>query len=191
MKRPLRYTFTWLAALSFLAACCASCNNKSKGGAVPNDRCKNVVCANGGTCDSATGSCICLDGYSGSHCETIARDKFIGDWTVVEAGSMTAHRQYFLTITPGSAITDVLIQNFYNYFLTPIKGRVSGDSLVIPQQTLQGKIFLGAGIISSSTTYGQYGLITMSYAVIDSATVLVNDFGVYSSDTSKPSIWHK
>jgi len=41
------------------------CSCKKDGG---NSKCQNVVCKNGGKCD--TGVCICPSGYSGINCET-------------------------------------------------------------------------------------------------------------------------
>ncbi|MCC6383533.1 MAG: calcium-binding EGF-like domain-containing protein [Bacteroidia bacterium] len=44
------------------------------------DKCKDVVCQNGGTCDDEDGSCICATGYEGANCETAMADKFAGNW---------------------------------------------------------------------------------------------------------------
>lgn len=38
------------------------------------DKCKDVVCQNGGTC--AEGICTCATGYTGTNCETIYRTSF-------------------------------------------------------------------------------------------------------------------
>src|SRR4051812_21836804 len=84
------------------------------------DKCKTVVCANGGVCNR--GTCICPSGYQGSNCETVSREKFTGDWYVFEKGSTTNAAQYPITIKPSNNITDVVILNFFNYFQTPIKG---------------------------------------------------------------------
>lgn len=44
--------------------------------------CNNVVCSNGGYCDSAR--CICPVGYEGAHCEIAIVDKFIGSYGLKE-----------------------------------------------------------------------------------------------------------
>lgn len=168
---------------AFLSTVYFSCNR---------DKCKTIVCAHNGVCND--GNCICPSGYGGPNCETTLRDKFLGNWTVTEKGSATMAAQYPLTILPsGDAVTDVRIRNFYNYFRTPIKGTVSGDTLYIPNQQYEGKVLWGIGYISSSVTYGQYGTITMRYEIIDTAgnAPVVNDFGIYPQDLSDPSVWLK
>ncbi|MCW3124093.1 MAG: hypothetical protein JWQ38_3585 [Flavipsychrobacter sp.] len=166
---------------AFVAVVYTSCNR---------DKCKTIVCANGGVCNS--GACICPSGYEGSNCETASRDKFEGHWTVFEKGSNTEAAQYPVTIKKGKNVTDVLIYNFYNYFNTPIKGYVSNDTVFIPNQQYEGKVLFGQGYMFSDVTYGQYGRISMAYEIIDTATGLVNDFGYYTAiDGSEPSLWNK
>ena len=160
------------------------------------DKCKSIVCAYGGVCNG--GACTCLLGYEGSNCETISRNKFLGNWMVFEKGSITQAAQYPISIEAAAyssnPVTDVIIKNFYNYFTTPIKGSISksGDTLFIPNQQYEGKVLFGVGYIYSNTTYGQYGGITMRYEIIDTATQRVNDFGYNDSiDHSRPSEWNK
>lgn len=38
------------------------------------DKCKNVTCANSGTCKE--GNCLCTAGYGGKSCETVMRDLY-------------------------------------------------------------------------------------------------------------------
>ncbi len=182
MKAPLKTilisafaTFSAFISITYL-----SCNR---------DKCKTIVCAHGGVCNS--GGCICPSGYEGSNCETISRDKFIGNWSVFEKGSLTEAAQYPLSIVRGSLITDVSINNFYNYFLTPIHGYIAGDTLYIPNQEYQGKVLFGIGFIYTDVTYGQFGRLSMRYEIIDTATTVVNDFGYYAPDGSNASMWNK
>src|SRR5579871_4978211 len=86
----------------FAAVVYMSCNR---------DKCKTIVCAHGGVCNS--GGCICPSGYEGSNCETVSRDKFLGNWSVFEKGSVTEQAQYPVNIAQGPNITDVVINNFY------------------------------------------------------------------------------
>lgn len=44
------------------------------------DKCKNVVCANGGTCDINTGACVCASGYEGADCNTRVIVKYLGTY---------------------------------------------------------------------------------------------------------------
>jgi len=147
-------------------------------------------CANGSECVRDT--CRCPVGYQGQSCDTISRTKFTGAWNVYEKGSLVnTPTQYSIVIysNNAAAINDVLIQNFYNYFASPINANVINDTLFIPSQTLQGKTMVGKGYILSDSIHGQYGLISMYYEIIDSATSLTNDFGYITADSSQPSTW--
>lgn len=175
-----------LTVSAFISVVYISCNR---------DKCKTIVCAHGGVCNS--GACICQSGYEGSNCETMSRKKFLGNWTVFENGTRTEAAQYNVTIKEADPVngvdnpTDVKIYNFYNYFRTTIKGYVTGDTLYIPNQCYEGKVVFGVGYIYSDNTYGQYGRIEMRYEIIDTATAQVNDFGYYPPDASDPSLWNK
>jgi len=183
MKTPIKRILTASVFAISVVLCFSylSCNR---------DQCKTIVCSNGGVCN--LGSCICPVGYEGSNCETVTRTKFLGNWEVFEKGSVTNAAQYGITIAPSEGITDVVIQNFYNYFRTNINAYVSNDTIYIPNQQYEGKLLFGIGTIYNSTTYGQYGSISMEYEIIDTATQLVNDFGFNSiQDGSNPSQWNK
>jgi len=182
MKAPFKAILvTALATFSaFSAVTYTSCNR---------DKCKTIVCANDGVCNN--GTCVCPTGYEGSNCETVSRDKFLGNWTVFEKGTRTLPAQYAISLQKSTLVTDVAIQNFNNYFQTLIKGIVYHDTLFIPNQQYEGKVLHGIGYIYSSVTYGQFGAIQMRYEVIDTATNLVNDYGYYPQDASDPSHWNK
>lgn len=182
MKTPSKSIL--LAALvtvsAFVSLVYVSCNR---------DKCKSIVCANGGVCNQ--GGCICAAGYQGSNCETVTRQKFLGNWMVNEKGSITNAAQYPISIEAANNVTDVVIKNFYNYFQQNIKAYVVGDTLYIPNQQLEGKVVFGQGYIYSNVTYGQYGSISMAYEIVDTATNVPNDFGYYAPDLSNPSAWNK
>ncbi len=172
---------TIIAIIAIFSIASTSCNR---------DKCKTIVCANGGVCN--LGACICPAGYEGSNCETITRNKFLGTWEVFEKGSITNAAQYGVAVLPGAEITEVVITNFNNYFRSNIRGSVSGDTLFIPNQQYEGKLVFGIGTIYSGTTYGQYGGLTLEYEVIDTATSAVNDYGFNTViDGSSPSQWNK
>ncbi len=184
LKTVLISAFVTVSA--FVSITYISCNR---------DKCKTIVCANGGVCNS--GGCICTSGYEGSNCETLSQTKFQGNWSVFEKGTRTQAAQYAITIEAGPAIagvvnpTYVVIVNFYNYFKTPVNAYVDGDTLYIPNQNYEGKVLFGKGYIYTDNTYGQFGRISMAYEIIDTATQLVNDFGYYPIDGSSPSLWNK
>jgi hypothetical protein len=157
------------------------------------DKCKTIICSNGSYCNM--GSCICTAGYEGVSCSTPSRDKFVGNWMVYEKGSASFGAQYPISIVADSnIITDVWIYNFYDYFKAPILATISNFTITIPNQQLEGKTIFGKGYIYTpdGVTYDQYGAISMSYEVIDSATGQINDFGYNSLvDNSKSSAWNK
>ncbi len=160
------------------------------------DKCKAIVCAYGGTC--IDGACKCLPGYEGTSCETVARDKFIGFYNVIEQGTITPLRQYPLAITADpSDVRFVLINNAYNYFSGAItRAQVKGDTLIIPNQQLLGKVIVGWGTMGHTPSYqtGPANFVTMNYEVVDSASGnrIVDDIGLYHDvDNSEPSKWIK
>ena len=183
MKVRLRAIFiSALVTISaFVSIAYVSCNR---------DKCKTLVCGNGGVCN--LGECICPSGYEGIQCETVSRNKFLGNWNVFEKGSLTNAAQYPIAIKPAELVTDVIIKNFYNYFRTDVRGYVVGDSLFIPNQQFEGHLIFGGGYIYTTNTYGQFAAINMYYEVIDTMTQMVNDFGYNSVvDGSDPSLWNK
>ena len=182
-KSGILFISCCIVAAAFFSAVYSSCNR---------DQCKSIVCANNGVCNR--GECICPTGYGGTNCETVLRQKFLGKWTVFEKGSTTVQAQYPITIKEGQRITDVQIVNFNNQFKTNVIATVggqNGDSLFITDQQVQDKFVLGVGYIATSTTYGQFGTISMRYEVIDSATDIINDYGYYLPDLSAASVWNK
>lgn len=154
------------------------------------DKCKAIACAHGGTCNE--GSCKCQAGYEGTNCETITRKKFTAFWSVKEQGSTTPLRQYPISITDDSVVTNIRIKNLYNFFSgSSVRAYVQGDTIIIPNQQLMGKVVFGKGYLTSVGN-GINNTIIMRYEVIDVATQLVDDFGYYESiDKSKPSVWTK
>ena len=181
MKFSIKAVFicSILTLSAFAAVVYTSCNP---------DKCKTIICANRGVCNS--GSCTCVSGYEGTNCETETRKKFTGIWSVFEKGSSSLAKQYDINIT--NSDDGVNIANFYNFFHYPVKAYVVADRLIIPNQRLEGKIIWGSGNIYSNVTYGQYGGITMRYVVQDSATLIKDDYGYESAmDFSDPSNWNK
>jgi hypothetical protein len=168
-----------LSALGVMAAFSAvtytSCNN---------DPCKAIICAYGGTCTE--GDCICPSGYEGTHCEVVTRDKYEGVWTVFEDGSSTMAAQYEVKIIKGSGNTDMIISNFYNRFPgAQVNVRVKGDSLFIPQQTVDNYTIEGAGHLNWEEFYPDHGELTLYYKVVNPEG-RTDDFGF---SAGLPSIW--
>lgn len=170
MKARLKtIVLTALGALSvFSAVTVSSCNE---------DKCKAIVCAYGGVCSD--GTCTCLPGYEGPQCETVNRQRYLGNWTITENGSLTDAAQYTISVEKAENITEVRIKNFRNFFPDDIRGFVKHDTLYIPQQTSVVEnltyTIVGSGVITSEPPYGQYGKLVVKYKVTD-ANGLVDDF---------------
>lgn len=168
-----------LSALSTFAAFSAVTYNSCT-----SDKCKSIVCAYNGSCKE--GTCICQSGYEGPQCETVIRDRYRGSWSVAEKGSFTRAVQYTATIEYGPTMTDLVIHNFYNKL--DVKANISRDTIIIPQQDVNGYVVIGRGILSKTGTYGMNGEIIMRYTVRE-PNGMTNDFGTTGDHDSAPSIW--
>jgi len=132
------------------------------------DQCKSMTCNNGWTCNK--GTCSCASGYEGANCETASASKFIRNWGANnETASTYEPATFSVSISEGGGATGVVIHNLHNYF-TSVNATISRDSIVIPTQTVQGKIVAGAGYIYSTSAYGVNNTISISYTVTDVAT---------------------
>jgi len=146
--------------------------------ACTSDPCKDVTCLNGGVCNS--GTCTCATGYEGTDCSIISRDKFKGTWTVQDNCSMSGTGSYVVTITSGSAITDVLITNVWGQFTNSTLATVSGNTISIASQQPDNDGFAVSG---SGTISTDGNTITMNYTVTDTGTGDI--------DNCSNSVWTK
>src|SRR5271156_531123 len=100
------------------------------------DKCNNVVCQNGGACNS--GNCTCLAGFEGSRCETLSRDKFIYKFNGGDTCSSndSVYNQYsiqFLTIAANPVTMNM--RNILNNL---------NDSAVCTMQSVDSFSFTGS-----------------------------------------------
>ena len=134
-----------------------------------NDKCRTVNCVNGGVC--ADGACTCSPGYEGPLCETRSRDRYIKTWTVWDSGSIAPIMIYTISVTADTLVTNLKIQNLYNYFTGYVRGTInSDDSLMLPIQTLMTKQLQGMGGYDTSTRF------FLNYAVRDPSGAGFTDF---------------
>lgn len=161
------------------------------------DKCKNVSCAYSGVCKD--GVCLCQTGYEGDHCETVTRDKFLGIWDVNEDGTITGPAQYSISITEGSQIDHVSIDNFNNVIQgVKVDGICYKDTLYIPVQTVTlpqplGTTYTISGKAQITDTnplnqhYYQHAIMNFYYKITDQNGI-TNEFGSLGAG---PSIWAK
>jgi hypothetical protein len=150
------------------------------------DKCKEITCAFGGTC--VEGACYCQTGYEGTQCEKLARAKFTGPWTALEAGTESLTEEYALDVFEGNALDSVYIQNFNNRFTANVKAYISDDTMYIFRQAIQDKIVEGRGFLVPSKYYQEHAEMIVHYYVQDADSGYINDFGW---DRGKPSEWVK
>ena len=135
---------------AFSAITYTSCNK---------DKCKDVVCSNGGTC--LDGICTCKSGYEGTTCATVSAAKFVGTYSVVENCSVSGGVGPYTTTIVESTTNEVniLMNDFGDLTATiTIVGSVNGTTLTIASQTVSGYTVSGSG------TYNN-GVITITYTI--------------------------
>ncbi len=115
------------------------------------DRCNNVACLNGGSCDN--GNCVCTPGFEGNRCETLSRTKFItnfngGDSCSYPTDSLGLHNYGVKFLTIANNPTTMTMRNFLGN---------PDDSATCYLQSPDSFIFNGA---NNSVTYRGYGKIS-------------------------------
>lgn len=115
------------------------------------DKCKDVVCANGGTCSEVDGSCTCATGFEGTDCSTESRTKLIG--TFLLSGSDSDGGTYTnlsATTTVSSVSATKFIMNIASTFIFTCT--MSGaNSFTIDNVTLSGFTYSGSGTYNGTT----------------------------------------
>ena len=148
-----------IATVGIFSATLISCNP---------DNCKNVVCANGGTCNSTDGSCSCASGYEGTLCDSLSITKFIANYNV----TASCQSSYVASITTSSAANNkVIISNIANLnTVNPgatVIATCDKSALTITRQFVTGLSTTeveGNGTISGNT-------LTMTYSVYTGGTI--------------------
>jgi hypothetical protein len=106
------------------------------------DQCKDVVCPAQKVCYD--GNCICPAGYEGSLCDTLSRQKMIGNYFVGENCPGSGAQNYYSNITEGVNAEQIEINNIVNSGLF-CDATVSENSVYIPDQQVGGIQLSGQG----------------------------------------------
>ncbi|MES2703176.1 MAG: hypothetical protein V4649_11080 [Bacteroidota bacterium] len=177
-KLKIYLSSVFLCGALFIAGC-------NKGDDTTSTKVKCVTCANGGSCIDDT--CRCLNGWEGSGCLTQTRTKMVGTWTVAEDGSNSAAESYsmFIQTTSATQIDQISFSHIHSIF--SVVAIVTKDSVIIPSQTKSGQKIEGSGYYRANGASGDATII-MRYAVTNTSTGVVNDFG-YFSPSSGSSVW--
>jgi len=156
------------------------------------DKCQTVACQNTSACDEETGACKCAPGYEGSMCEIVTKDKYTGTWNVDEHGTISPRTLYVVAIEnslrPGATPAEVQITNMNNATFGRVNATLRGDTLIIPEQTIDNKKIEGIGYLDNGTFYGLHGSLSLKYRVTYLNNGDVNDFGFV---IGVPAEWHK
>lgn len=146
MKSIRNFAFSAMLALgAFGITTFSSCGSDSK------DKCADIVCQNGGTCND--GKCQCAVGYEGTLCETEVATKFVGTYSVTETCGSSSSPAYVVTITKVSKNT-LLVSNLGNYACTiggdiVFNGTTSASTTFSINDTKCGTEMIATGSISA------------------------------------------
>lgn len=121
------------------------------------DKCKDVVCNNGGTCNENDGSCNCAAGYTGANCDTKANSLFVGTWSAKEKvnGASVWGTPYAVTvIADGSDAKVFYLQQYGNYACVPANYQVAATSVDGKSYSISNNAcstsFTGSGTLTTS-----------------------------------------
>ncbi len=134
------------------------------------DACKDVVCANGGTCTD--GSCTCAVGFEGTNCNTRSTVKFAGSYNCSDVCT-TGSGTYSSTMALNSDSSKIIISNPGNLGATTTAYATANvNSLVIPDQSVTGMSLTtvsGSGTKNGNVISGSY-TVKVSGTVVDVCT---------------------
>ncbi len=135
------------------------------------DQCKDVVCANSGTC--LNGICSCPSGFEGNLCQTLSVTKFVKVWNATDVINGT-NLVYTVAIGSGINPTSAIISNSFSddFFSNTINATVDGNFITIPDQKPDAN---GDYRVQGSGTYQSNNRILWDYTltrITDGATLV-------------------
>ena len=136
--------FSLAAALTFGIVALNSCTE---------DKCKDVVCSNGGVC--MDGTCYCEAGYEGTTCQTEQRAKFLGSYSV-SSGSVSCDSTGNSNISQGTSVSISISSSSVSkvsivFAGISLSGNVNGSNVTLDQATLNNFTYSGTGSINGNT----------------------------------------
>lgn len=142
------------------------------------DKCKDVVCNNGGTCNETDGSCNCAVGYEGENCETLSRAKFLvggvsnSIWTTaLGQDNCAAGITYNQTFTPGALSTQIIVTTALGYNGMTATLNISGNTFTQVGTATSGAVTLSNYVGTIDTTWNP-DRISFSYTAADGVNTI-------------------
>lgn len=154
-----------LAIAFFLLLLASSCK----------DPCKDINC-NDGVC--LDGTCICDDGFEGTNCDQLEREKFIGSWTgPLDCGELLGSNEATIIVSadPNSAQGLLFSLDTGLAELEAVSGTVSGNIFFISstEQSLEIPDFGEVpATISGEGTFNDDGTVTATVVAVTAAFTL-------------------
>jgi hypothetical protein len=138
------------------------------------DACSGVTCQNGGTCSG--GTCTCQTGYTGTNCQTLVRESFVGNYTGTDQCTSGTYSINLSIADAASNNLQVLITNIGGFGTSIIAtGTVtSATQVTITSANVGGNSRVLSGIMTFTGTTMQF-----QYTV-NSASGSDNCQGTYS-----------
>ncbi len=115
------------------------------------DKCKDVVCNNGGTCNESDGSCNCAVGYEGANCDTESRTKLFGSYLLSGTDSDGGtYSNLISSIATSAAGKNKFIMNIGGVFILTCT-MSSSSSFTFDNAAIGGFTYSGNGSYVGST----------------------------------------
>ena len=99
------------------------------------------------------------------------RNDYLGSWkiTIERVGTIPTDADYTTTITASSTSnSDILINNILNFGANySVRATISGNTFVIPQQTIQGVSFSGSGTRNGNSMSYSVSVVETGYAAVN------------------------
>lgn len=116
-----------MSVMSLFLFTAFSCNKNEP--PPPPDPCKDIICKNDGVCEE--GTCNCLPGFQGEHCEQRWQEKYEGVWAAQDSsdGRFTT---FTVTIRPSLTLhTAIVMDSFWTYKANNILVHLTNENTLV------------------------------------------------------------